>query len=173
MGKILDKQWHLATNPHEVALTELEFSLFRITQAFERWQSDCIASCCNANLSGTDSALLNMIRMHDRAKSISELARLLNRDDLSNLQYSLRKLMKVGLTEKAKDDSKKGVTYRVTELGTTITDKYAEHRKELLLGLTASISNFEGKMDGATKALNLMVGMYDQAACVAVSHKKG
>jgi len=28
-------------------------------------------------------------------------------------------------------------------------------------------------MDDATKALNLMVGMYDQAACVAVSHKKG
>lgn len=170
-NEILDKKWHLATDAHEVALTELEFALFRISEAFERWQSDCLACCVEGNFSGTDNALLHMIRMHDRPKSISDLARLLNRDDLSNLQYSLRKMSKAGLIEKAKGDSKKGVTYQVTEQGMEITDRYARYRQELLLSLTGSIAGFEGKLNGATQALNLMVGMYDQAACVAASHK--
>lgn len=169
---ILDKQWHLATNSHEVSLTELEFALFRISEAFNRWQSDCLACCVGASLSGTDNALLHMIRMHDRAKSISDLARLLNRDDLSNLQYSLRKLIKANLIEKVKGDSKKGVTYQVTEKGTEVTDEYAVYRRELLMSLTSSIANFEGKANDASKSLNLMVGMYDQAACVAASHKR-
>lgn len=170
---ILDKKWHLATNTHEVALSELEFALFRISEAFERWQSDCLACCVDGNFSGTDNALLHMIRMHDRAKSISDLARLLNRDDLSNLQYSLRKMAKADLIEKAKGDSKKGVTYQVTPKGLEVTDAYARYRKELLLTLTGSIANFEGKLEDASQALNLMVGMYDQAACVAASHKSG
>ena len=167
----LDKKWHLATNPDEVALTELEFALFRISGAFERWQAECLACCIEGNLSGTDNALLHMIRMHDRAKSISELARLLNRDDLSNLQYSLRKMAKAGLIEKASGESKKGVTYQVTVKGVEVTNNFAQYRKELLLTLTGTIGNVNGKFEDASQALNLMVGMYDQAACVAASHK--
>lgn len=170
-GGLLDKRWHLATDSHEVALTELEFALFRISEAFERWQSDCLACCADGNLSGTDNALLHMIRMHDRPKSISDLARLLNRDDLSNLQYSLRKLNKAGLVEKAQSDSKKGATYRVTLQGTKVTDLYAQYRKELLLTLTRSIEGFEGRIESVSHSINLMVGMYDQAACVAATHK--
>src|SRR5258707_10931903 len=37
----LFRSWHLATDNFEVGLTELEFAIFRISAAFERWQSDC------------------------------------------------------------------------------------------------------------------------------------
>jgi len=114
---------------------------------------------------------LNVIRMHERPKSISDIGRQLNRDDLSNLQYGIRKLVKAGVIEKASNsDSKKGVTYVVTELGRQATDKYAQFRRELLITLTQSIST-EHSLSEFGRVLNLMAGMYDQAACIAAAHR--
>jgi predicted MarR family transcription regulator len=170
-GKGLDKHWHLASSAFEVGLTELEFSIFRISAAFERWQSDCLACCHGGAFSGTDTALLHVIRMHDRPKSISEMARLLKRDDVSNLTYSVRKLLKAGLVEKSDTlGSKKDVTYQVTPLGAGITSDYAEFRRELLISMTESTAGNVDFQSIAT-ALNLMAAMYDQASCIAATHR--
>ena len=166
----LDKHWHLATDSQEVGITELEFSIIRVSAAFERWQSDCLACCHGNSFSGSDTAVLHVIRMHDRPKSISEIGRLLKRDDQSNLQYGIRKLLKAGLIEKTSGGSKKGVTYQVTELGRQVTDRYAEFRKDLLISLAASVSA-NHDLEGVAKLLNLMSGLYDQASCVAATHR--
>jgi len=168
----LDKHWHLATDDFEVGLTELEFSIFRVSAAFERWQADCLGCCHGQPFSGTDTALLHVIRMHDRPKGISELARLLKRDDLSNLQYGVRKLLKAGLIEKSRQAgaSKKDVTYQVSVLGRDVTDKYARFRQELLISMTRATA---GKVDfeSLARALTMMSAMYDQASCVAATHR--
>ena len=170
-GMGLDKHWHLATDEYEVGLTELEFAIIRVSAAFERWQSDCLACCHGQSFSGSDTAVLHVIRMHDRSKSISEIGRLLKRDDQSNLQYGIRKLLKAGLIQKTRDSSsKKGVTYQVSQLGRDVTDSYAEFRKELLISLTSSISG-EKDLEAIAKVLNLMSGLYDQASCVAATHR--
>ena len=170
-GKGLDKHWHLATDTFEVGVTELEFSIFRIAAAFERWQADCLGCCIGQPFSGTDTALLHVIRMHDRPKGISELARLLKRDDLSNLQYGVRKLLKAGLIEKsAHAGSKKDVTYQVSSQGRDITDRYARFRQELLISMartTAGNLDFES----VARALTMMAAIYDQASCVAATHR--
>lgn len=170
----LDKHWHLSTNDHEICLTEIEFALFRNFAAFSRWMDDC-AACCHTSkhpCNGMDYAVLNVIRMHERPKSISEIARLMNRDDLSNLQYSVRKLAKAELIEKlGSSDHKRGATYRATGQGVIATDRYAQFRRELLVSLTQSISNSEENMDQVTRVLSLLSGIYDQAACVAASHR--
>jgi predicted MarR family transcription regulator len=170
-GKGIDKHWHLATNDFEIGLTELEFSIFRVSAAFERWQADCLGCCHGQYFSGTDTAVLHVIRMHDRPKSISEIGRLLKRDDLSNLQYGVRKLLKAGLIEKSRDaGSKKDVTYQVSQLGRDITDKYAGFRQELLIAMTRSTaSNVD--FEAIARALNMMAAMYDQASCVAATHR--
>ncbi len=62
------KTWHLATTPHETALTEFEFAIIRVASAFDRWQSDCLACCGGERFSGADVATLHVIRMHDRGK---------------------------------------------------------------------------------------------------------
>lgn len=168
---VLDKHWHLATDDHEIDLTELEFALIRVSEAFSRWESDCMACCHPQSFSGADVAVLHVIRMHDRAKGISEIGRLLNRDDTSNLQYGVRKLAKAGLIEKTKiTDNKKGVTYRVTQLGRDATDKYGGFRRELLLSLTQLISEKED-LNTVSRVLNLLAGMYDQASCIAATHR--
>ncbi len=172
MNPALDKHWHLADDEYEVALTELEFSILRVAAAFERWRSDCMGCCSELGFSGADVAVLHVIRMHNRPKSISDIGRLLNRDDQSNLQYGVRKLAKAGVIEKANNgDSKKGVTYVVTRAGQEITDRFALFRRELLIGLTRSIST-NNSLDDVSRVLNLMAGMYDQASCIAAAHRK-
>lgn len=167
----LDKHWHLAESDYEVDLTELEFSILRVAAAFERWRADCMACSFDYALSGADTAVLHVIRMHDRPKSISEIGRLLNRDDLSNLQYGVRKLSNAGVIKKAgNSDSKKGVTYVVTKLGCEITDKFALFRRELLFSLTQSMST-QINLEDVSKVLNLMAGIYDQASCIAAAHR--
>lgn len=170
-----DKHWHLSTSDNEVALTELEFAIFRIFSAFNRWMDD-LTACCQEEAeppcSGMDFSLLNVIRMHERPKGISEVARLLNRDDMSNLQYSMRKLIKFGFIEKVgAKGAKKGVTYRATDKGVDATDRYARVRRELLLPLTESISQSGQRMGDVNNMLTLMSGIYDQAACVAATHR--
>lgn len=166
----LDKHWHLATDDTEVAVTELEFSLIRIASAFERWQSDCLACCHGHPFSGSDTAILHVVRMHERPKSISEIGRLLNRDDQSNLQYSVRKLLKAGLIEKTSGGGKKGVTYQVSDLGHQVTERYAEFRKELFTSLASSVFASHD-LEAVAKTMNLMAGVYDQASCVAATHR--
>lgn len=168
---VLDRHWHLAENEYEVDLTEFEFSILRAAAAFERWRSDCIACCSEQSFSGSDTAVLHVVRMHDRAKSISEIGRLLNRDDLSNLQYGIRKLVNAGVIEKSgTSDSKKGVTYVVTQLGCEITDRFAEFRRELLISLTHSMHTDISLVD-VSRVLNLFSGIYDQASCIATTHR--
>src|SRR6201994_1525503 len=171
-SKGLDKHWHLATDDFEVGLTELEFSIFRVSAAFERWQADFLACCRGGPFSGKDTALLHGIRLHGRPKGISELARLLKRDDLSNLQYGMRKLLKAGLIEKSRQTgaSKKDVTYQVSALGRDVTDKYARFRKELLVSMTR-VTAVNTDFESLARALNMMSAMYDQASCVAATHR--
>ena len=167
----LDRRWHLATDDYEIGVTEVEFSVFRIAAVFERWQSDCLATCHGGAFSGTDTAVLHVIRMHDRPKSISEVARLLKRDDLANLQYGIRKLLKAGLIERSNQSgSKRDMAYRVSVLGRDVTDTYAEARRELLISMMRE-SLGEADFETVARLLNLMAAMYDQASCIAATHR--
>lgn len=167
-----DKHWHLAQSEQELNFTELEFSILRISSAFDRWQKDCLGCCIDGGLSGMDNAVLHIIRMHERPKSISEVARLMNRDDISNLQYSLRKLTKIGLIARAGgSDSKRTAAYEVTEEGTRVSDLFAQFRRELLLTLTDSIKDLDVDILTASKVLNITSGLYDHASTVAASHR--
>ena len=168
----LDRHWHLAQNDHQIALTELEYSLIRTVEAFNRWQSECLAAASGKALSGGDNVVLHVIRMNDRPKSVTEIARLTNRDDISNVQYTIRKLLKAGLVEKiASHRRRRGTSYRVTAKGRDVTDRYARLRVELLCKLTGTIKDVETYLENGSRVLDLMSGIYDQAARVAATHR--
>lgn len=69
----------------------------RTFEGFGRWQSECLASVSTLAATGPENALLHIIRMNERPKGIKDLVRLTNRDDVPNIQYSLRKLIGAGL----------------------------------------------------------------------------
>lgn len=159
-----DRAWHLAESPDAATLAEFELALERVFQSFYRWKSDCMAAVAPEALSGHDTAVLNVIRMRDRPKGLSEIARLLNRSDTSNIQYSLRKLEKAGLI--AKDGAaRKTMAYKVTPLGEKITDAYGKLREELLVVLAAELgATDDQRLPKVGRMLDMMSGLYEQAA---------
>lgn len=166
----LDRRWHLARNEHEVNVSELEFALMRVEQAFERWESECLGAASGLSVSGSENALLHVVRLHDRAKPLKELSRLTNRDDVPNLQYALRKLIKLGLIEQS--GARSNAVYAVTEKGRQVTDRYAELRSQLLIEFTGAVKGFDEQLRQVTQTLNLMSGIYEQAARVAATHQR-
>ncbi len=168
----LDRRWHLAASSREVSLTELEFSLFRSFEAFSKWQVEGMAVAAGKNLSAGDCGILNVIAMRERPKSITEIGRLLNRDDITNIQYTIRKLTQVGLIEKtSKDGRRKGVSYRTTDRGMQVIHRYVSLRKMLLVKQTETIRGMSELMDNGSHILDLMTGIYEQAARVAATHR--
>lgn len=168
----LDRRWHLAGTDHEIAVAELEYAMLRSYEAFGRWQAECFAAVSGLDMNGGDNAILHVIRMKDRAKGVKEIARLMNRDDIPNIQYSIRKLQKAGLIAKnAAASHRKGVTYSVTARGRQVTDSYAALRRELLIHLTQAVGNIEDDMRHTTRTLDLVSGIYEQAARVAATHR--
>ncbi|MDP3264702.1 MAG: winged helix DNA-binding protein [Tabrizicola sp.] len=168
----LDYRWHLAESAVEVDTTELEFALMRTFEGFGRWQSECLASVCDLAATGPENALLHIIRMNERPKSIKDLARLTNRDDVPNIQYSLRKLIGAGLVVR-QGAGRSGVTYQVTDEGRRVTDDYGALRRRLLIAAIAGVPGFSDRLAEATKALNLLSGIYEEIARVAATHRRG
>ena len=168
----LNWHWHLAEGPVEVDTTELEFALMRTFEGFGRWQSECLASVCDLAATGPENALLHVIRMNDRPKTIKDLARLMNRDDVPNIQYSLRKLIGAGLILR-KGAGRSGVTYEVTEEGRRVTEDYGALRRRLLIQAVATVPGFSDRLAEATRTLNLLSGIYEEVARVAATHRRG
>ena len=69
-GGDVDRRWHLADAPLEVRLTELEYALMRTFESFGRWQTECLALSAGIQASGPENALLHVVRMKDRPKSV-------------------------------------------------------------------------------------------------------
>jgi predicted MarR family transcription regulator len=167
----LDKHWHLARTPLEIEVAELEYALMRSFEAFGRWQAESLANVSDLAASGPENALLHIIRMNDRPKSIHDLAYMANREDIPNIQYSLRKLIKGGFVER-KGTGRAGVTYEVTPLGKQVTDRYAEVRAALLIDAIKRMPELAQRLEETTRTLELMTGLYAQAARAAATHRR-
>lgn len=165
-----DRRWHLAESAVEVDTTELEFALMRAFEGFGRWQSECLASVSEVAASGPENAMLHIIRMNDRPKSLKDLARLTNRDDVPNIQYSLRKLIGAGLVLR-KGAGRSGVSYEVTDLGRQVTDDYGSLRRRLLIEAITTLPGFSARLQDATRTLNLLSGIYEEVARAAATHR--
>ncbi|MEQ9815168.1 MAG: winged helix DNA-binding protein [Azospirillaceae bacterium] len=154
--------WHLARDARERMVADLEFSLEHAIQAFYRWKSECLAAVADGRLSGDDTAILNIIRMKDEPKRLSEVARLLNRTDTANIQYAIRKLVKLGLIESEGGRSRKLTRYRVTVRGREVTDAYADMRASLLMPMIGSMDMGAADFERVSHFLDLMASLYSQ-----------
>ena len=102
--------------------------------------------------------------MQNRPKSGATIARLLNRDDLPNIQYSLRKLESASLIEKNREAGTKNHTYSITKLGERLTNEYARLRTEILIRKLRSLTEFDQRADDATELLSILTGIYEESA---------
>ncbi len=164
------RAWHLAKSSHEAFSTEFEWSILLFQQAFERWVTQLADVTGMGELSYIEAIIIHIIRMHDRAKSAADIARQLNRDDIPNIQYCLRKLVKMGLCERIKDQNRKTAVYRVTAKGRKLTGNYAELRKRMLMDQSKNIDRVDEKIDETNRLTSLMTGLYDEACRITATY---
>lgn len=163
--------WHLARTETERRLSEFEFRLERLAQAYYRWKASCLAAVCDVPLTGDDVAVLNVVRMGDEPKRLSEIGQLLNRVDVPNMQYATRKLVKAGLIETEGSSSRKETRYRATEEGRSVTEAYAALRATTLPPMLEALEGWADKSAAAGSHLELVSSLYAQAAQVAITRR--
>jgi len=164
------RHWHLARNAHEAATTDFEWALTRFQQAFERYVSQLASITGLQELSFPEVVILHVIRMQDRPKTAATIARQVNRDDIPNIQYSLRKLVKLELARTVRESGGKIFAYEVTCKGRALLDRYAEIRSEVLTEQTRSIENVDEKLGEAKRLLSLLTGVYDEAGRISAAY---
>jgi len=167
----IDRRWHLARTQLEIEVTELEYALMRSFEAFGRWQTECLANVIDFAASGPENALLHIIRMNDRPKSLRDLAYMANREDVPNIQYSLRKLIKGGFVAR-NGSGRSGVSYKASQLGREVTDGYAEVRAALLIDAVRRVPELAQRLQDTARTLELMTGIYAQSARDAATHRR-
>ena len=163
--------WHLARSETERQLCDFEFGLERLTQAYYRWKAACLAAVCDVPLTGDDVTVLNVVRMGDEPKRLSEIGQLLNRVDVPNLQYATRKLVRVGLIETEGSSSRKETRYRVTATGRSVTEAYATLRAATLPPMLEALDGWAEKSATTSVQLDLISSLYAQAAQVAITRR--
>jgi predicted MarR family transcription regulator len=158
--------WHLAKTDMEFQATEFEWSLIRFYESFSRFvlTTGMVTIAADVDLKYQEHVILHVIRMQDRPKNSTTIARLMNRDDIPNIQYSLRKLESAGLIEKQKDSNSKTYSYVASELGVKLTDEYYKVRQEILVKRLEEISDVQEKFERGARFMSLLTGIYEEAA---------
>ena len=153
------KVWHLVQSETEEVLTSFEFVLMQVDEAYQRWAVQVARLVGNEDISFNEVVALNVVRMQERPKDAAAIAKLVNRDDLPNIQYNLRKLVSLGLLERVRAGS--ATLFQVTERGSTLTDRYGELRRGILAEGVMGIANVNQEFKRAIRFLQLMTGVYD------------
>lgn len=162
---------HLARSDVESRLSDFEFSLERLTQAYYRWKAACFAAVCEVPLTGDDVALVNVVNIGSEPKRLSEIGQLLNRVDIPNLQYATRKLVRAGLIETEGSSSRKETRYRTTVKGQAVASAYAALRGETLPPMLGLLEDWASNLDKTGAHLDLLASLYGQAAQIATSRR--
>src|SRR5579864_2496180 len=163
--------WHLARTQTERRLSEFEFRLERLAQAYYRWKAACLSAVCDVPLTGDDVAVLNVVRMGDEPKRLSEIGQLVNRVDVPNLQYATRKLMRAGLIETEGSSSRKETRYRATEKGRAVTEAYAALRGTTMPPMLDALDGWAANLETTSVQMDLLASLYGQAAQVAITKR--
>jgi predicted MarR family transcription regulator len=153
------------------ALTRAELAMIRALEAFSRWAFFLHKSVSGAPLGAQDVWLLHSIRMRGGAQNLSELLLFLNRNDVSTIQYSLRKIEQSGLIERVTGNSKREAGYRLTDAGIEATNAYAALRDELMVGLVGDVNGLVDSLGDAAAALERLTSLYDQSTQTVLNRK--
>lgn len=153
---------HIGRGSIELALFEFQHAAICFIEAFYRHiERQLIQITGNANLSAQDCIILHAIRLGERVKSMTEIQHFSNRRDIANIQYSIRKLIKAGLVQKARRDAGRGTHYELTRYGVDITEAYVAARARMMNEFLSEHPGFVRDSEIATKLMMTLTGVYD------------
>ena len=148
--------------PDERALFRLQHAAICYIEAFKRHiERQLIAVTGDPTLSAQDCMILHAIRMGLRSQSIPDIQHFLNRSDVANVQYGVKKLVKAGLIEQAPRDAGRGTSYRLTTEGNRVSGIYVDNRHKLMSDVLKGQKNFSQDADTAAHLLMTLTGTFD------------
>jgi predicted MarR family transcription regulator len=157
----------LARTERERVFFDFEQSLICASEAFYRFAGLGLGETGKAhNLTGQENVILQQLMFSPKPRSVSDLSRFTNRDDISNIQYSLRKLTAAGLIEKVPGSTNRDTRYQPTEKGRKLTEHLVALRRELLIGPSSNLTDIEAQLKAAASAMSLLTGLYDHVSRV-------
>lgn len=154
------RTWHLATTSDQTGLADFELALMATYAAYERWALQLSRAVGHTDLGFNEVAILHLVRMHDRPKEAATIAQLLNRNDLANVLYSLRKLSSADLVAKSRSGA--ATLFEITEKGVEYTDRFSRLRANLMF--ESPDNDLVDDYHETIRTLNLMTGIYDNGS---------
>ncbi|OCW58602.1 winged helix DNA-binding protein [Hoeflea olei] len=150
------------------ALSEMEFALVILSNAFQRWITRCTAAAGGAGLSSVEVQILHAVNHRERDKSQAELCMMFNIEDTHVVAYALKKLEGLGLVEPGRRGKEK--TARITRAGAELCLTYRDLREKLLIESVATLGLDEARISELAGLMRVMSGQYDQASRSAASY---
>ena len=163
------RPWHLGLTPHEVLITEFEWSVIRFQQAFERYILQIAHIAGLGELSYAELVLLHVIGFADGPITLGLLARQLNADNVTNIQYGLRKLVGYQLVGKSRGAKGNVHSYHITDHGRACVEQYAHFRRQGLIGQTNAIRAIDQRLAHSAQLIGMLTGVYDEAMRISAT----
>jgi predicted MarR family transcription regulator len=164
-GPIVSSE-HLASGALP-ALSEIEFGMIMLNNAFSRWMVRCMAAVGVPDLSPVDIMVLHNINSRDKPKTLADIALVLNIEDTHVVTYALKKLERLKLIKSGRRGKEKLVM--VTEAGADACGRYQAVREALLVKSVLSTEVTAETLSAIAARLRALSGHYDQAARAAAS----
>ncbi|WP_244266910.1 winged helix DNA-binding protein [Polycladidibacter stylochi] len=149
------------------ALSEIEFAVTMMVNAYQRWMVRCMAASGGEGLSALETQVLHSVNHRGREKSLADLCLVLNIEDTHTVSYALKKLEKAQLIISGKRGKEKTVS--ITEEGIKICDQYRCLREALLVRPIKELGLDEVELSRLASVLRSVSGHYDQAARAAAA----
>ena len=157
---------HLASG-RSSELSEFEFGMIVATNAFNRWMVRCMAAAGVKDMTINDVLVLHHINHRGREKKLADIAFLLNIEDTHIVNYSLKKLLSLGLLNTEKRG--KEVLYSTNEEGEALCKRYFEIREQVLVSTLVGDGTESFELAELGRFLRMLSGLYEQAARSATS----
>ncbi|MBV8465742.1 MAG: winged helix DNA-binding protein [Burkholderiales bacterium] len=148
-------------------LSEFEFGLIVVNNAFNRWMVRCMTAAGVKDLAALDVSLLHHVNHRERKKKLADICFVLNIEDTHVVSYSLRKLVGMGYVQSEKIG--KEVFFSTTDEGRALCLKYREVREQCLMAALADSGHQNKEIGDTAQLLRLLSGLYEQASRAAAS----
>lgn len=157
---------HLATGGGW-QLSEYEYGMIMAFNGFSRWMTRCMAAAGGAGMSPLEILALHHVNHRDRQKRLTDIAFLLNIEDLHTVNYALKKLQKAGLVAGARRG--KEMLYSTTPEGAGLCAAYREVRERCLVDSLKVMDFDRDDLTTVAALLRNLSGFYDQASRAAAT----
>lgn len=149
------------------ALSEVEFAVTMLGQAYHRWMTRCMIAAGGPAMSPLEVLIVHLVHHRDRPKTLAEVCLILNIEDTHLANYAIRKLTQAGLVRAGRQGKEK--TIEITAEGAALCQRYGRIREALLVRSAEQLGYDPDEMSRLAALMRTLSGSYDQASRAAAA----